>query len=277
MSSRSIPPVTLRRTNSSFAISAASWPRGALPSFASTGARGHRADVPLEDQATDGLEALDALTSHLPRSDLPVGFWGWSQGTWAATLGASRSARVGFLILIACIGVSPAAQMRYGTAEHLRSSGFSAMDRAHLLEMRIAFEGAIRGTVSRASAQKIIDRYSARPWFRQAWVPPKLPAEMSWKDMDYDPIPSFEKVAVPTLLFYGETDEWTPIEASVQAWKRATRVSGYKDITVLRLPGATHAPTIGGKMIPNVISPEYSRSMTAWIESHFPRSDGGGS
>ena len=44
--------------------------------------------------------------------------------------------------------------------------------------------------------------------------------------MDYDPIPSFEKIAVPTLLFYGERDEWTPIEASVQAWMRARRVSG---------------------------------------------------
>jgi uncharacterized protein len=230
--------------------------------------------VSLNDQAADGLAALDTLAAHLPRGDLPVGFWGWSQGAWVAALGASRSAQVGFLVLVACTGVSPAVQMRYGTAEHLRASGFTSTDRAHLRESRLAFENSIRGTVSRASAQRVIDRYVGCEWFHQAWVPRKLPAQLVWEDMDYDPIPSFERIVVPTLLFYGESDEWSPIGASLKAWSRARRVSRNKDVSIVRLAGTKHAPTIGGRMTTRAISPEYSRSMTSWLEDHLPRKDG---
>jgi uncharacterized protein len=230
-------------------------------------------DVPFRDQATDGLDAIEALRLQLPRPDLPVGFWGWSQGAWAASLAAARSDRVGFLVLLACTGVSPAVQMRYGTAEQLRARGFGAKDRSDLLKLRLAFEGALRGTVSRLSAQKSIDRYSDCPWFRFASVPPRLTAQTKWQDMDFDPSRSFRRIAVPTLLFYGETDEWTPVTPSVRAWRQAQRISRNRDVTVVRLPNTTHSPTIAGRMKARAISQEYSRSMVDWLNDRLPPSD----
>jgi uncharacterized protein len=41
------------------------------------------------------------------------------------------------------------------------------------------------------------------------------------EEMDFEPEPVFERVRVPTLLFYGEDDEWIPLEESIEAWRRA--------------------------------------------------------
>jgi uncharacterized protein len=226
--------------------------------------QGH--DVPLSAQARDALAGLRTLRAQLGRPDLPIGLWGWSQGAWAAVLAASRSPTVKFLILVASTGVSPAAQMRYGTAEHVRRAGFDARALAELRELRLAYEGALRGTRNRASVQAVIDRYSDRPWFPLAWVPRKLPARPRWKDMDFDPRPVFARVAVPTLLCYGESDEWTPVDESIAAWRSAGRSSGNRRIAVIRPRGTTHAPTLGGRMSLRAVSPEYAREMTTWLE-----------
>ena len=71
-------------------------------------------DVPFAVQAADALLALDALRAEV--GDVPLGLWAWSQGAWAAALAAAKSSDVAFLVLLAACGVSPAAQMRYGTA-----------------------------------------------------------------------------------------------------------------------------------------------------------------
>jgi pimeloyl-ACP methyl ester carboxylesterase len=218
----------------------------------------------------DALAAADVLRARTGKPRLPVGLWGWSQGAWAAALAAAESKLVRFLILIASTGVSPAVQMRYGTAEHLRRAGFGGDAQAELLELRLAYESAIRGTTSREVAQKIVDRYASRPWFSMAYVPRRLPRQMAWRDMDFDPQKVFLKVRVPTLLFYGESDEWSPVEASIDAWKAARRVSGNPNIEIVRLPGTTHAPTLGGKLNARAISPEYARAIQKWLEATLP-------
>ncbi|UQU62518.1 hypothetical protein COUCH_26225 [Couchioplanes caeruleus] len=64
----------------------------------------------------------------------------------------------------------------------------------------------------------------------------------------------------PTLLFYGETDEWTPAEDSIAVWRRA---AGTRDLTIRRRAGGTHLPSIGGLDTLDAISPDYSGPMLA--------------
>ena len=75
----------------------------------------------------------------------------------------------------------------------------------------------------------------------------------------------FAGVSVPTLLFYGEDDEWSPIDASIAAWERAAEAAGNRDVTVVRLPGTTHFPTLGGAQRIDAISPEYERALVSWL------------
>jgi uncharacterized protein len=231
----------------------------------------HGDDVPLAHQVDDALAAARLLKARTNDPRLPVGLWGWSQGAWAAPLAASRSELVRYLILIASTGVSPAVQMRYGTREQLRRAGFGQEAQAELLELRLAFERAMRGTTSREAAQKVIDKYASRPWFPLAYVRRELPARLEWSAMDFDPRPVFEKVSVPTLLFYGEEDEWSPVDESIAAWKAASSASGNRAIEIVRTRGTAHAPTLGGKLEADAISPEYTLAMEHWLEGLLPQ------
>ena len=216
-------------------------------------------DVPLEDQARDVEAVMEALAA---RSDIDagrVGLWGFSQGAWVAPLVASRSRRVAFLVLVAATGVSPATQMRYGTAKQARAAGHSDAEVQALLELRTAFEDYARRLRPRADVQAAIDRAKEQPWFERAWVRPELPAAPGfWPDLDFDPAPVIARVHVPVLLFYGEDDEWQPTDASVAAWEGPGRM-------IARLPDTGHAPTLRGERDLASVAPRYTDTLVAWV------------
>jgi pimeloyl-ACP methyl ester carboxylesterase len=222
-------------------------------------------DVRFAVQADDALEALRLLRAQ--SGAVPVGLWAWSQGAWAAALAAARSEEVAFLILLAACGVSPAEQMRYGTAEQLRRNGFGAEDAlSELAELREAFEDALRNPSRLDAAQAVIDRYADRPWFPLSYVPRTLDPLDDWPDMDFDPAPILAAVRCPVLLFYGEEDEWTPIEPSIDSWQHAAAKAGNTDVSIVRLPGTDHAPTFGGVHKRGAISPAYTEALTEWLD-----------
>jgi len=182
-------------------------------------------------------------------------------------MAARRPELIAFLILVATSGVSPAVQMRYGTAQQLLIHGYGDDDLAELAELRQALERAVRGHIDRESAQAVVDRYAARPWFPLAYVPRNLRDHPgSWDDMDYDPEPFIARVRCPTLLFYGENDEWTPAQESVDVWRRA---AGTSDLTVHELAGCTHAPTLAGGDTPRSISTDYTTTLLAWLKERI--------
>ena len=217
-------------------------------------------DVPFEDQVADANAAVDALRANPAIDPSRIGLWGFSQGAWIAPMVAAESDHIAFLVLLASTGVSPAEQMRYGTVKHARQAGYGEDVARRIVEVRAALEEFERGRLSREKAQRAVDAVADEPWFEHAYVRRELPdAPGFWPDMDFDPAAVFARVRVPTLLFYGEDDEWQPIDASIAAWQKA----GVKDLTVVRLPGTGHAPTNGGG---EAISPEYERTLIAWLE-----------
>lgn len=223
-------------------------------------------DVPFAAQADDALEALGELRAQPAVGAAPLGLWAWSQGAWAAALAAARSPNVAFLILLAACGVSPAEQMRYGTAEQLRRHGHGDDDALReLAELRAALEDALRDPSRRTASQAVIDRYADRPWFPLSYVPRTLDPAATWPDMDFAPAPILSSVECPVLLIYGEEDEWTPIEPSVAAWQRAAASAGNDDLTVIRLAGADHAPTFGGVEEREAITPGYTQVLLEWL------------
>jgi uncharacterized protein len=223
-------------------------------------------DIPFTTQADDALEALRLLRAQPEVGSMPLGLWAWSQGAWAAALAATRSPEVAFLVLLAACGVSPAEQMRYGTAEQLRRNGYGDAEAlAELAELRGALEDALRDPGRIDAAQAVVDRYADRPWFPLAYVPRTLDPAADWPDMDFDPGPVLASVRCPVLLFYGEADEWTPIEPSIAAWQR----SGTEELTFVRLIGADHAPTLGGVHERDAISSAYTQALTEWIDQRL--------
>lgn len=227
-------------------------------------------DVPLEQQAADTASAIATLRSREDIDAARIGLWGFSQGAWVAPLVAVESRQVAFLVLIASTGVSPSEQMLYGTTRHAREAGFALDAERAIVALRRTVDEWRRGNVTRESAQAAVDAASDEPWFEHAWVRRTL-GDSNWPDMDFDPEPVFSRVRVPVLLFYGDDDEWQPIERSMAAWRRAAARAANRDVTIVRLAGTRHAPTLHGREDSASIAPEYERALVAWLEERALR------
>ena len=218
-------------------------------------------DVPYQVQVDDLRCALDVLAGEI--GPVPVGLWGFSQGAWIALLAAAGDPALAFLMLVGCSAVSPARQMRYGTAEQLRRGGFGADDVAELEQLRTAYERQQRGELSRAEAQAVVDRYRGRAWFPLSWVPPVLPDGRDWDDMDFDPAVPISALTCPVLTFYGD-DEWIPVHESIDVWR--SRFPDPARLTIRELPGTTHYPTLNSGRDVQSVSPDYTAALTAWLD-----------
>jgi pimeloyl-ACP methyl ester carboxylesterase len=222
-------------------------------------------DVPFTVQAEDALAAIALLREHIP--DATLGLWAFSQGTWPATLvAATHPDQIAFLALVAGPGMSPAEQMRYGTREQVRRSGYDDRAQVEAAEVWSAIESFLRGERSHDDVQTVIDAHIDRPWFSLLTTPPELPQDAAWHDIDFDPRPNMERVWCPVHLFYGSEDEWTPVEPSIRTWRDATARSS-TSLTVTELPGLGHAPvnpSDGG------VSAAYETTLLGWLRTLIP-------
>jgi uncharacterized protein len=218
-------------------------------------------DVPYQVQVDDLRCALDVLADEI--GPVPTGLWGFSQGAWIGLLAAADDSALAFLALVGCSAVSPARQMRYGTAEQLRRAGFGANDLAELEELRSAWERQQRGDLSRPQAQAVVDRYRGRAWFPLSWVPDVLPDSRAWDDMDFDPAVAIGRLTCPVLAFYGD-DEWVPVQESIAVWRRC--LADPARLAIRELPGTTHYPTLGGGRDLPSVSPDYTATLTGWLD-----------
>jgi uncharacterized protein len=208
-----------------------------------------------ETQAADALAVLEALDAER------VGMWGISQGAWVAPLAAARSARVDFLVLLASTGVTPAEQMRYAVAKQLRRAGYSEEAILRATQLRhLAEEWLLGGTAEGLDDQ--LDQASQQPWWPLAYLPNQLPDEperrATQEEMFFVPEPVFARTRAPTLLFYGEDDEWSPVQPSIEAWRR----SRDEGVEIVVLPGTSHEP----KLADGTISPLYERRLVDWLQ-----------
>jgi uncharacterized protein len=214
--------------------------------------------------AADANAVLEALAAHDDVDGRRVGFWGISQGGWVAPLAAVRGGRAAFLVLLSSCGVTPAEQMRYSTAERMRRAGYGEEAVRQMTRLRLTLEELARGGGSQAEAVRLLEAARAEPWWELGYLPDRLPEDFedarAWRDeMEFEPEPVFAEVRMPTLLFYGENDEWIPIEPSIEAWRRARG----EEVEIVRLPGTGHDATLAS----GEISPLYTEALVEWLRA----------
>jgi pimeloyl-ACP methyl ester carboxylesterase len=208
------------------------------------------------------LQAADALAVAAAVDAPCIGLWGWSQGGWVAPLAATMSDRVAFLVLLASTGVSPHEQMLYANQEQLRRAGYGSDVVGRVLDLRRALESWTRHPDPAAGASLAHALADGRNevWWDLTYLPSQLPDDperQEWAaEMTFDPLPTFEKVRVPVLLFYGADDGWTPVDASVEAWRKA---AGDRAEVVV-LPAASHELTLPD----GSLAPGYEERLVEW-------------
>lgn len=208
-------------------------------------------------QVEDALAVIEAIDAKR------VGLWGISQGGWIGPLAAAASDEVAFLVLIASTGVTPSEQMMYAVERQLRLGGYGDAVVARALELRRRFEDWVHTPAPEPDEQLAADLWAGidEPWWSQVWLPPTLLDEEGrrlWiEEMDFDPRPVFARVRVPTLLFYGEADSWTPVEPSVEAW----RVARGDEVDIVVIAKAEHDLTLPD----GSLSSEYEQTLVDWL------------
>lgn len=91
------------------------------------------------------------------------------------------------------------------------------------------------------------------------------------RSMSYDPVPAFERVTCPVLIYWGEIDSNMPVEASIPIIEQALKRAGNKDYTIKVFPKGRHDLVEGENGGPKESSrmrryvPGYWSTMTDWL------------
>ena len=208
------------------------------------------------------LQVEDALAVRDTLDVERVGMWGFSQGGWIAPLAAAQSDRVAFVVGVASTGVTPSDQMMYATERQLRLAGYGDKVVERALDLRRRFEDSVHERpVDEGTLRDDLMAALDEEWFGHLFLPPTTLDEEGkglWiEEMDFDPEPVFARTDVPALLFFGERDSWSPVQASVDTWRRARGEA----LEIVVVSGAEHDLTLPD----GTIAPEYESTLLGWL------------
>ena len=202
-------------------------------------------EASIEDLANDALAALQFVRGQRGISADRVGYWGVSQAAWVATLAASKSPDVGFLMLVSGGGATPQESERFSYDVAFAEAGLSAEE---VKEARgaldVYFEYLAKGQ-GRDSLVALLEAGKQTRWKPLAeQLLQILPSQQGLRHWSwvatFDPRPHIERIKVPTLLMFGEKDRDHPTELAVLRWREGLQEAGNPDFEIVIFPGAGH-------------------------------------
>ncbi|GJM29663.1 MAG: hypothetical protein DHS20C17_22980 [Cyclobacteriaceae bacterium] len=232
----------------------------------------------LEDLANDAINAIKELKTRNDIISDKIGLFGISQGGWIAPLAYNLMPDdISFMILVSSSGVSPARQMEYSAVTTLQMNNYSPEIITKAKHLRNITNEYYRGNRDRVITQEEIDQFRDEDWFNDVYLPwqGNLPEDVGvtkWiHEMDFDPKKYFETIKVPTVLFYGSTDRWVPIEESVKIWEVCFDRANNKDYEIHRIQNSGHMMILNEDDNPEqeLISDEYTRKLKVWATENI--------
>jgi dienelactone hydrolase len=197
---------------------------------------------PYSALADDAVGAVRVLRTDSAVDPGRVGLWGQSEGAWIASLAASRSPGVAFLVTVGAVGVSPGEQTGWANANDLRHAGVA---------------GSLLPTVQSTATRLAIGAGM-------------FPAA------GYDPVPAWEQVHQPVLALWGADDQVALPEESSRIIRSALDRAGNAHYTMRFIANASHSLHVshgggfeGGSLLTTPIvtplAPGYPDLVTSWI------------
>ena len=216
---------------------------------ASTGAR---TEV-ISELAADLLAGVAYLKTRAEIDLKQIGLFGHSEGGWVVPEAAAHSKDIAFLIAGAAPGLPRQENMLYEMDSELRWAGFTEAERAQARQLWLLRNDAIRTNGETWNAWREAQlKAKAERWFSLARTPdvvrewdeanrPRLlnfiAAERRWW---YDPVPAWERITIPALVYESEWDKDVPGKQSAEIIERALRKAGNKNFTVKVFPKSQH-------------------------------------
>lgn len=231
----------------------------------------------LDDLAGDALAAVRFMQSAQGIDARRIGFWGVSQAAWVATLAASQSDDVAFMILISGGGASPRESELFSYQQAFERAGLSEAEKAEASDVLNAYfrylgtgEGrpqlvarldGLRPTRLRALAEQL-DRVLPSEENRPNW---------SWV-ATWDPAPHIETLKMPILLMFGDRDTDQPTAVAVARWREGLAKAGNDSVTLMVFPGAGHGIRMSDEHTGRApFADGYAEAMLGWLWRHVRR------
>jgi pimeloyl-ACP methyl ester carboxylesterase len=237
------------------------------------------------DFASDAESAIAYLKSRKEINPRKIGLMGHSEGGIIAPMVAARSGDVGFIVMLAGVGIRGDALLLLQEELVYKASGLPDENVAMLLQINAKVFDKIVNTKENLPLQEISDFMTTL----KDDITAALPAGMSAEDyiktfstqvsspwtqyfLRYDPAPALEKVKCPVLAVNGDKDLQVPAKENLTAISAALKRGGNTNVTIKEYSGLNHlfqecttgSPTEYA-IIEQTFSPVVLKDLAEWI------------
>ncbi|TAK60714.1 MAG: alpha/beta fold hydrolase [Bacteroidetes bacterium] len=229
----------------------------------------------LDDLSNDALAAVQFLKTVEHVDSNRIGFWGVSQAGWVATLAASLSADVAFMVLISGGGASPRESELFSYRSAMQKANLSSSEITDAERVIDLYFSYLATGENRAGLVSELEGDRDKPWYKYASLDRILPSEgnranWSWV-ATWDPASHIEKVSCPVLLMFGDKDTDHPTEISIKKWRDGLKKAANENVTLVVFPGAGHGIRMREGFTGSGRPPfadGYSELMLGWLWQH---------
>lgn len=230
--------------------------------------------LPLQERASETLAALAMLKQREDIDSRRIGAWALSQGGWVAPMSAVRSGDIAFLIIVSGPAKDALSQGAYPAVALLRQAGASpaeAMNAYATLRRSLA---VLRAGGTGEEAVAVSEGLQKYPVLRESYQMDlaganQLKSFLAAPEWSLSAEEFLQQVRQPTLAIFGERDSVVDWRESVDAYRRAFKQSGNRDLTIRVFEDADH------EMLPSKPRPRrnsmfvhgYVETMLAWLNA----------
>jgi uncharacterized protein len=223
---------------------------------------------PMDERSQEALTAVWFLQQRTDIAPRRLGLWGQSQGGNVASLAASLSGEVAFIVATSPAGITLAEIQVTGLERQMRADSVAQEQIDAAVRCAQTLQVASRRGDSHAEVdEKVLHEARTQPWWQYFAVLPDVETWNYWRtrggfpDLDFDPVPVWERVHCPVLAIWGERDTVLPVPEAVARTEAALARSGNADVTIRVFPGAKH----GIELIETgEFAPGYLELITSW-------------
>ena len=201
----------------------------------------------MDERAQEALTAISFLQQRTDIDPQKVGLWGQSQGGNVASIAASLSREVAFIVATSPAGISLAEIQVTGLERQMRADSVAQQLVVEAIRCAQAIQEASRRGDSYAQLDEdVLSNARQQSWWQYFAV---LPDRETWDywhtrggmpDLDFDPVPVWERVHCPVLLIWGERDTVLPVPEVVEHTEAAFARANNSDFMARVFPGAKH-------------------------------------
>lgn len=193
----------------------------------------------------DVLAAVSFLAKHKKVDASKIGLHATSQGGWVASLAASKSDLIQFMVIKSASICTVGEDRLFERAARLKREGFSEQDLAEAREIQLA-EPNVEFSDEDTFA-KLFRKYQSKPWFSRVYGgdDPQSSFLLNYRKWyasiaSFDPVPYLEKSDIPIFWIFGDPalDQLGPVNQSVSQLNKLKKEG--KPYELLQFSGEGH-------------------------------------